>query len=358
MKIIQMLTSLAYGDAIGNETMAIYRMLREEDYDTSIYAEYLDDRMKAMGIAGEISNRLCFSPEDIIIYHLSTGSKWNTRVFDFGTKVIIIYHNITPPIYLGGPDNAQWYLAEKGIRDLRIIANKVKYCIAVSEYNRENLTANGFDCDISVIPLLIPFDDYKKEASQEIIKKFSNINGTKILFTGRVAPNKKHEDIIAAYNEYRLKFDKDAYLFLVGKYNEDDRYYKELRKYADSIPGVNIIFTGHIGFDEILAYYSIADCFLCMSEHEGFCVPLVESMIFDVPVIAYDSSAIKDTLGGAGFLLDNKDPVETAFVINRMIHDKALQKMIINNQRERLEVFQYQVIKKQILDYIEMVIGD
>jgi len=273
-----MLTSLSYGDAIGNETVAIYRMLREEGYDTSIYAEYRDDRMKAMGISGEISPRLCFSSEDIIIYHLSTGSKWNTGVFDFGTKVIIIYHNITPPIYLGGPDNVQWYLAEKGTRDLRIIANKVKFCIAVSEYNKGNLIANGFDCNISVIPLLIPFDDYKKEASQTIIQNCSNIDSTKILFTGRVAPNKKFEDIIAAFNEYRLRFDKDAVLFFVGKYNENDRYYKKLREYVDTLSLANVVFTGHLSFDEILAYYSIADCFLCMSEHEGFCVPLVEAV--------------------------------------------------------------------------------
>ncbi len=357
MKVVQMLTSLAYGDAIGNETMAIYRMLKEEGYDTFIYAEAIDERIRVLGITGVIDENLSFSSDDIIFYHLSTGCKWNLGVFEFGAKVIVIYHNITPPVFMGGPGCDPWYMVETGIRDLKQIAPKVKYCIAVSGFNRDDLLANGFGCDIKVIPLLIPFEDYKTKASEKILEKYSQIKSTKILFTGRVASNKKIEDVIATFNEYRLKFDNDALLFLVGKHFNDG-YYLGLKKYAESLNSESIIFTGHIDFDEILAYYSVSDCFLCMSEHEGFCVPLVEAMYFDLPVIAYDSSAIKDTLGGAGFLLDNKNPLEAACVVNRVIRDLPLRERIINNQRERLKAFRYDVIKGQILDYLRKVIEE
>ena len=112
-------------------------------------------------------------------------------------------------------------------------------------------------------------------------------------------------------------------------------------------------FTGHIRFDEILAYYKIADLFLCLSEHEGFCVPLVESMIFDVPIVAYNSSAIPSTLGGAGLLLESKDPVLVAGAMDRVIRNQKLREKIIENQRERLQDFRYEIIKEKFAEYLQ-----
>ena len=104
----------------------------------------------------------------------------------------------------------------------------------------------------------------------------------------------------------------------------------------------DVIFTGHIKFSEILAYYHIADAFLCMSEHEGLCVPLVESMFFGVPIIAYNTSAIGETLGGSGILLDDNDPVFTAAVMDRLLTDDKLRESVIEGQRKRLEYFSYE----------------
>jgi len=358
MKIVQMLPCFAYGDAIGNETVAIDNMLKEEGYETAIYAESCDEKMRASGLANEIREDLSFSNNDIILFHLAISNWWNKKVLDFGAKVIYIYHNVTPAKYFSGPYNPYWIAVQKGIMDVKYLANKVKYCIADSEFNRSELISYGYNCDIRVIPLLIPFEDYKQKPSEEIVQKYSDYEGTKILFTGRVAPNKKHEDIIAVFYEYKKHIDPKARLFLVGSYNPDDKYYKSLKQYASELDCEDdVIFTGHIRFDEILAYYTVSDCFLCLSEHEGFCVPLVEAMCFDMPVIAYDSCAVKGTLGGAGFLLDKKNPLETAFVINRILEDKVLKDTIISNQRERLKDFDYKVIKRQLLEFLKGVIS-
>jgi glycosyltransferase involved in cell wall biosynthesis len=130
-----------------------------------------------------------------------------------------------------------------------------------------------------------------------------------------------------------------------------ENYYQRLMKYTAAL-GIadDVIFTGHIKFSEILAWYTLADAFVCMSEHEGFCVPLAEAMFFNVPIIAYDTSAISETLGGSGVLLDSNDPVFAAAVIDRVIRDEKLRKSLIEGQKKRLEYFSYDRLKDIFTD--------
>jgi glycosyltransferase involved in cell wall biosynthesis len=188
------------------------------------------------------------------------------------------------------------------------------------------------------------------------MKKYSG--GKKnLIFVGRIAPNKKQENVIRAFYQYH-RMEPESRLILVGSWTGMENYHQRLVKYAAAL-GIadDVIFTGHIKFSEILAWYTIADAFVCMSEHEGFCVPLVEAMFFDVPIIAYDTSAISDTLGGSGVLLDDNDPVFVSRVIDRVLKDSALKEQIISGQRRRLEDFSYERIKavfeKQIKGFIE-----
>ena len=120
-----------------------------------------------------------------------------------------------------------------------------------------------------------------------------------ILFTGRVVPNKKQEDVIEAFYYYKRFIQPKSRLILVGSFAGIDKYHDQLEAYVNKLGLEDVIFTGQIKFDEILAYYQLADLFLCMSEHEGFCVPIVEAMYFNVPVIARDTSAIAWTLAGS-----------------------------------------------------------
>ena len=177
-----------------------------------------------------------------------------------------------------------------------------------------------------------------------------------ILFVGRVAPNKKHEDIIAAFHCYKKRYNKDARLFLIGSSGGMERYRQRLEEYVDKLNTEDVIFTGKISFDQLLAYYNISDVFLCMSEHEGFCVPIIEAMYFNLPVIAYSSSAIPATLGGAGILLPEKDPLLTAGVINRVITDTQLREKIVSSQRKRLSDFSQESISEMFKNYLSAFI--
>ena len=138
-----------------------------------------------------------------------------------------------------------------------------------------------------------------------------------------------------------------------------ERYYHRLRRYVGALELDNVVFTGHIPFAQILAYYHLAELFLCMSDHEGFCVPLVEAMYFNLPILAYDSSAISDTLGGSGILRPTNEPMEAALAADRVLRESELRREVIAEQHRRQQEFAYPEIRKvfegQLQHFIDTV---
>lgn len=352
MRIIQILPTLAYGDAVGNDTIALKNVLKEMGYETQIYAESIASSLLENGIARDINQLPTLKDNDVIIYHLSTGTDLNYKLPEYKGKKIIVYHNVTPPEFFKGYDYQLEQLTEKGLKGARFLADKADYCLADSTFNKCNLQELGYKITVDVLPIIIPFDDYRKTPSQAILNKYKD-GKHNIVFTGRIAPNKCHQDIIAAFACYKKYYDSKARLFLVGSYNETDTYYRKLKRYVELLGIEDVIFTGHIKFEEILGYYSVADVFLCMSEHEGFCVPLVEAMFFGIPIIAYNCTAVPMTLGDGGILVNKKDPVETAALINRVISDDELRKLIKDNQIRRLDEFRYERVSEMFRGYLK-----
>ena len=356
MKMIQLLTTLSFGDAVSNDTIALKDAIQNMGYETQIYAENIDPRLP-QGIVRPYKDMPVLQREDILIYHLSTGTKLNYTVDKYSCRKIMVYHNVTPPEYFRGYSAVSYDLCREGQNGTRYLADKMDYCLADSAYNKAELERLGYRCPIDVLPILIAFDDYKKAPNKKIIRRYDD-EYTNILFTGRIAPNKKHEDIISAFYNYKKFINKKSRLFLVGSYNGTEKYYAQLKEYVKSLGLKDVYFTGHIRFDEILAYYKVADLFLCMSEHEGFCVPLVEAMFFDVPVIAYNSTAIAGTLGGSGILLDDKDPQWVAEWINKVVTDEDLRNKVILNQKIRLKDFSHEKINRLFENYLKGFLGE
>jgi len=356
MKIIQMVPSLNYGDAVGNDVLALDELLIANGYQSVIYTLSIgakDKKEHDIRIIDKIPEP---DKDDVVIYHMCTNTHLHDELPNIKCRKILIYHNVTPYDFFMDYNHLVYSSCKQAITEVKNLAEVFDYGIAVSEFNRDNLIGYGYKCPFDVRPILIPFEDYKKPPSQSIIDKY-NDGKTNIIFVGRVVPNKKHEDIIAAFSCYVKNYNPDARLFIVGSSETMESYKEQLEKYANNLGIKNVIFTGRIPFDEILAYYKIADLLLCMSEHEGFCVPLVESMFFDVPIIAYSSSAIPETLGETGILLHEKDPLVTAGVMNKVLTDNNLRDSIIEKQRMRLEDFSYSKISELFLKYLKEFIG-
>lgn len=351
MRVIQVLPVLSFGDAVGNDTRALYDVLKKEGYNTAIYAAIIDNRLPK-GTAYPIEEMPKLNKDDVMIYHMSTGHEINYILDKVDCKKILQYHNITPPEYFKEYNKDAQINCIEGYKATKYFADKVEYGIADSSFNKEELVKMGYKCPIDVLPILIPFEDYEKKPNKNVIRKYSDDGYTNILFTGRIAPNKKQEDVIDAFYYYKNYINPKSRLIFVGNYGGMERYYGRLKRYVEELKLKDVIFTGHIKFDEILAYYRVADVFLCMSEHEGFCVPLVEAMYFKIPVIARDTSAISDTLGGSGILLKDNDPIIAAEMINKVVTDSELRNKVIANQTKRCEDFDNNKISKQFMQYI------
>lgn len=354
MRIVQLLPTLSFGDAIGNDTIALKGAIKEMGYATEIFAENIDKRLPD-SIARKTAKLRDLKKDDVLIYHKSTGTDLTFKLERYKCRRIMIYHNITPPGFFRSYSIPATQLTELGYKGVDFLRDKVDYVLADSAFNKGELLQRGYSCPIDVRPILIRFEDYRQAPDEATVKKYSD--GKKnLIFVGRIAPNKKQENVIRAFYCYK-KLNPDSRLILVGSSKGMENYRDRLVKYAGALGiGDDVVFTGHIKFSEILAYYHIADVFVCMSEHEGFCVPLVESMFFDTPIVAYDTSAISDTLGGSGMLLDSNDPVYAAAVIDRLLTDDRLREAVIEGQRRRLEDFSYEhvsdIFKKELSDFI------
>ncbi len=345
MKIVQIMPTVSFGDAVSNDAIAISKVISEMGYKTAIYAENIDQRLKCNDIHG-YSKLPQLSDDDIVIFNHSTGTDICYDIEKLGGRKMMIYHNITPPRFFDKYSPVSVELTKKGYEGTKYLSDKIEYVMAVSEYNATDLKNMGYSCPMYIRPILIPFEDYAKEPDKDIIARYSDDGYTNIVFVGRIAPNKKQEDIIKAFAYYKKHINPKSRLILVGNSSGMEKYDKALKDYVDALMLEDVIFTGHISFKAILAYYRIADVFLCMSEHEGFCVPLVEAMYFNVPIIAYNSSAIPDTLGGSGILINDKDPVFTAFLIDRLVNDEQLRSEVIEGQNERLKDFSYEKVRE------------
>lgn len=348
MRIIQLLPTITYGDAVSNDALAIREIVQEMGYTTDIYAESIDERLKNLDLAQYYTKMPKLTAEDVLIYHFSTGSALMKNILSHvPSRNIMIYHNVTPFEFFAPYNIDLATISREGLRDLVEIKDLFEYCLADSEYNKQDLLNAGYSCPVDVLPILIRFSDYDKRQNHEIIDTYKGDGWTNILFVGRVAPNKKHEDIIKAFYYYKKHINKNSRLFLVGSYDDTETYYLRLQSYVKALGLDDVIFTGHVPFDQILAYYKLADVFVCLSEHEGFCIPLLEAMKFNVPIIAYDSTAISGTLGGAGILSDDKNPVLIAKLVDKVITDDIFRQNIIENEQARLEHFSHINISRQ-----------
>ncbi|MDE6665221.1 MAG: glycosyltransferase family 4 protein [Ruminococcus sp.] len=338
MRVIQLLPTISYGDAVSNDTLALDRVISGMGLKSGIYAEIIGKNLPD-GTAKKVEQLKNLKKDDIIIYHMSTGTELNFSLDKYKCRKMMIYHNITPPEFFRPYSHEAYALTQYGYEGLDFLHDKVEYCLADSGYNKSGLRDFGYKCPVDVRPVLIPFNDYRQAPDAETIRKYSD-SKKNIIFVGRIAPNKKQENIIKTFYFYK-KTNPDSRLILVGSYAGMENYYERLENYVKALGLSDVIFTGHVKFSETLAYYHIADVFLCMSEHEGFCVPLTEAMFFNVPVIALDAGAVSGTLGRSGILLPDNDPVFASEMIEYTLNNSDFRRHITDGQKKRLADFSY-----------------
>jgi glycosyltransferase involved in cell wall biosynthesis len=349
----QVLATLGYGDAIGNEALGIQRVLRDAGYRSDIFVETADRRLEP--ITRDYRELLDASDADnVLLHHFSIGSKASRLAFALPDRMALIYHNITPPAYFA---NVHRRLARQcfwGRRELQAYVDRCDLALGDSEFNCRDLESLGFD-RTAVLPVIPDLSHLGRTPSRFVADEFDD-DWTNILFVGRVIANKRIDNLIRFFHAYHTRFNPRSRLIIVGVFNAFEQYMAALNHMRSELGLHDVHFTGQVSDAELVAYYDVADLFVCASEHEGFCVPLIEAFYKQVPVLAYAATAVPSTMDGAGVLFEETDPWHVAALMEAILSNAALQESIVEGQLAALRRLQAKDFKHILLGFVDQVL--
>jgi len=353
MRVDQWLPRGHFGDAIGDEALRIRAALRAAGFRSDVFALEVDEEVRGEFLTFE--DRPPANGGDIAVLHFALPSPLTDALRAFPGSKVIVYHNITPASYFLGLDDELVRIAVKGREELRSLADVTDLALGDSEYNRRELTDAGFR-RTGVLPILLDFERYDS-APNPVLSEMLSRRRVNFLFVGRVFPNKRFEDLVRMAFFYKKYVSEDFRFVVVGRSGRMARYQRSvqaLAQYWGLLPS-EFTFTGHLAWEDLLACYRMADVFVSMSEHEGFAVPLVESMLLDVPIMAYRAAAVPDTLGESGVQFSQKKYEELAEMGYLLATDERLRAGVLNGQRQRLERFRPQRVESELISHIQEV---
>ena len=337
--------TIAYGDAVGNDCLELQRLLSSHGVRSELFAQeatpevraFVRDRMELAAIA----------PTDAaLLVHVSMGNESLDDVARLPIRKAVVYHNITPAEHFAGVSEHNRHYAELGRQQLRRLAAVSELGIGDSAYNRRELEALGY-AHTAVVPILLDWGAYDLPPDPGVLRMLGD-ERTSIVAMGQLMPHKAIHDVIAAFAAYRTS-DRTARLFVVGSSGMAGGYVRRLHEDVARL-GLDdaVTFAGKVSLPQWLAYYRGATALVTLSDHEGFWVPGLEAMRFDVPIVAHATGAIPDTVGDAALLLEDKSPDRVAAALERVVHDRAFRDDLVAKGRRRLEAFSREAVDRAL----------
>lgn len=346
--IHQLVAGFRRGDAISNEALLMRSVFRSWGCKSDILCE-------GRRISGDAKHEVRdfkdasaeLGPEDIAILHLSIGCQLNLEFPKLKCRKVILYHNVTPDSYFRYLNPVTAADLALGRRHVSMLTDAAELSLADSAFNAGELTEAGYR-NVSVFPFAVDIDSFKPGKADATTASRLRDGKKNILFVGRCVPNKKIEDLLTAVY-FLSNINPNVRFIHVGAIATSECYNGLVKAHAKALGLQNVMFMNSVSQDVLNACYESADAFLCLSEHEGFCAPLIEAMLHQIPVLSLASAAIPETLGGAGVLFSAPpDFIEIAETVNRVITDENLKKAIIAKQNQRVELFRQRNIDSEL----------
>ncbi len=337
MIVHQWMPAAHRGDAVGDNARVLRDLFRAWGHTSEIFALSIDADLE-----GEV--RPWHDPAarrgDVTLLHFAVPSPLSRAFGTLPGARVLHYHNVTPAHFFAPYDPGICRLASLGRQELAALADRTDLALGVSEYNREELVALGFP-RTGVLPIVVDTDRLRSAPGVPALETWLQDGLANILFVGRIAPNKRIEDHIRLAEHYKRYVDVSYRFIFVGNDRAVPRYSATIQALIaeyEMLPD-RFCFTGPVPDRELAAYYRNAHAYVSLSEHEGFCVPLVEAMAMDVPVLAYRAAAVPETLGGAGVSFAPKDLEQAAELLGALVYDASLRAGVIAGQRQRVADF-------------------
>ena len=339
------------GDAIGDSARRVRELLRANGHTSELYALTMDDDLRGdvRPFADDNATR-----GDVTIFHFALPSPMTEAFARLKGARVLQYHNITPAHFFADYAPGLFRLAALGRRELRSLVGRVDLALGDSAFNRHELEALGF-ARTGVLPIAVNTERITSAPPRPALENILGDGLMNILFVGRIVPNKKIEDHIRLAEVYKRYVDSYYRFIFVGRYDGVPAYYAQVRALISEFKMLpdRFWFTGPVPNEDLGAFYRWADAYVSLSEHEGFCVPLVEAMAADVPVLAYAAGAVPETLGGAGLLFAPKDLEVAAEMLGMLVYDRRLRARVLEGQRRRLADFSPEQIDARLREVLQ-----
>lgn len=342
----QLTPAISTGDGVSNGVFFTRTLLREMGYASEIYAFTVPDALKHEVYAHDA---LPDDDEQVLLVHHALGHEFGDWIERRRARKVLVYHNITP---------AHFFPPEHPVHGLSLLGRDMlarwqardtfAACIGDSDYNSAELIALDYP-RVRTIPLLVDADAcLSKPWAEHVVQ--NHADRFTLLFVGRLAPNKCQHDLLEMMRALLAHIDRPVELLLVGG-SSSDAYEARLRNDITTM-GLHgyVHLMGKVDEATLYGLYRAADVFVCLSEHEGFGMPLIEAMLFDTPVIAADFGSVADTMGCGGLVMREKCPQALAAIIACLARDPDLRDAMLAGQRERLRRFERWRLKQDLAD--------
>ena len=354
-EIHQVLVGAGRTDAITSMARSIRSSLRKIG-PSEIYAQHPAPGVDDVYLLEKLGHST--RSKRIIIFHASGG---NPAVYDFldacSDPVILIFHNIAPADLFEDIDKSRADDLRQGWKDLESLRSKVILTIADSEFNAQCLADHHYK-NIEVLPLGVEVNRLHDLPSNSVMeyRLDRETSGPLLLFVGQSVPHKKIETLIQMQYLLSVHLGRESSLALVGPPTISaiqDAALEQARRLR--VP--NCIFLGQIQDDELATLYRRSSAFVTASLHEGLCIPAIEAMSFELPVIARETSALSETVGGAGILLpEDAGPEFFSEAVNELLENDSLRKNLIKSGKEKMSNYDSVINNQKFLDSLSQVI--
>ncbi|GAA4296441.1 glycosyltransferase family 4 protein [Anaerocolumna aminovalerica] len=355
MKIVLMHQTITKHDAIGNDIEVMFNILREKHDCKAFALNRFNDKLEYIN-ESELEEVLC-DKDNLVIYHHSVNWEYGEELLrKCKCKLIIRYHNITPPEFFKPYNEFHYEQCDKGRKQTIRFAEELKnaFWLVDSYYNAEDIK----NVDKNRIAICPPFNKIENWAAgipdEEVLKALLYDRNINLLFVGRVAPNKGHLFLLDVLHSYCINYGTNIKLRIIGKFDEGLPGYNQLINNKINNYGLNqyVEFIGEINDATLISYYLGSDFFICASEHEGFCVPIPEAQYFQLPIIARRTSAVPETIGKNQIVLGD-NVKEYAAAIHVLYENEQYNKYIrdngVKNFNDRFTYMEILIIFKNIL---------
>lgn len=357
LRVQQFLPTLGYRDAIGNHTVRLRAALAELGVGGEIWPQIIPPEMDAYaaGPYPDYAERRARPGRDVLLYQASASSEeLKGFLLDRPEPKLLWYHNVTPARFFYPFDADAAFALARAREELGVLVHEVDGAVADSEFNAIELRELGVP-DVRVAPPFLPpdLDTPPHPGLADWLRRTRR--GIDLLFVGRIVPNKGYVHLLKLLATLRSEIDPHARLFCVGSWGPA-AYMEYLYAVRDRLGLQGVAFPGSVSPDRLAAHYREADLLVCLSEHEGFGLPLIEGMRAGLPVIGYDAGAVGGTLGGTGVLVRTLDPVVLAEVVGRVAGDAALREELVARQRDRVVEIEKAPRGEVLLDVVRRVL--